>query len=235
MDHKKRMQLSWLGSLGVHAVLFLALAAAGVFHFTPPQDDIVEVAIFGGGGGGQPAAAPEQSAPAAAPPQPIEPDSILQHSDTAVNHTTYQDLQQPAPSPAAAAGGTGSGEGTGSGDGSGPGTGSGEGDESGSGYGSGDGISSSPAIPPRLVRSVQPSYPAAARNAGIEGTTVLRLLVGYEGDVEDVTVIASSGSSSLDAAAETACYSWRFTSARNGANQKIRCYIEVPINFQLRR
>ncbi|MCC8158853.1 MAG: TonB family protein [Phascolarctobacterium sp.] len=85
-----------------------------------------------------------------------------------------------------------------------------------------------------MVRSRQPNYPGSARSASIEGTTTVRILVGYEGEVESVVVAESSGNAALDAAAVDACYSWRFSGAKNGVGQKIRCYTYVPITFRLR-
>ncbi|WP_443948278.1 TonB family protein, partial [Phascolarctobacterium faecium] len=119
--------------------------------------------------------------------------------------------------------------GTGIGDGTGSGMGTGEG----GGYAGGD-PSANPAIPPRLLKSRQPSYPSSARSASIEGTTTVRILVGYDGEVESVIVAESSGNAALDAAAVDACYGWRFSGAKNGVGQKIRCYTYVPITFRLR-
>ena len=78
----------------------------------------------------------------------------------------------------------------------------------GGGYAGGD-PSANPAIPPRLLKSRQPSYPSSARSASIEGTTTVRILVGYDGEVESVIVAESSGNAALDAAAVDACYGWR--------------------------
>lgn len=85
-----------------------------------------------------------------------------------------------------------------------------------------------------LLKSRQPSYPSSARSASIEGTTTVRILVGYDGEVESVIVAESSGNAALDAAAVDACYGWRFSGAKNGVGQKIRCYTYVPITFRLR-
>ena len=106
-------------------------------------------------------------------------------------------------------------------------------DCAGGGYAGGD-PSANPAIPPRLLKSRQPSYPSSARSASIEGTTTVRILVGYDGEVESVVVAESSGNAALDAAAVDACYGWRFSGAKNGIGQKIRCYTYVPITFRLR-
>ena len=70
--------------------------------------------------------------------------------------------------------------------------------------------------------------------SSIEGTTTVRILVGYEGEVESVAVAESSGNAALDDAAVEACYNWRFSGAKNGVGQKIRCYTYVPITFRLR-
>lgn len=129
--------------------------------------------------------------------------------------------------------GQGSGYGSGSGSGSGTGTGGGHGAGEGGGYAGGD-PSANPAIPPRLLKSRQPSYPSSARSASIEGTTTVRILVGYDGEVESVIVAESSGNAALDDAAVDACYGWRFSGAKNGVGQKIRCYTYVPITFRLR-
>lgn len=85
-----------------------------------------------------------------------------------------------------------------------------------------------------MLKSRQPSYPSSARSASIEGTTTVRILVGYDGEVESVVVAESSGNAALDAAAVDACYGWRFSGAKNGIGQKIRCYTYVPITFRLR-
>lgn len=137
--------------------------------------------------------------------------------------------------------GSGSGSGTGAGGGHGAGVGTGIGDGTGAGVGTGDGggyaggdPSANPDIPPRLLKSRQPSYPSSARSASIEGTTTVRILVGYDGEVESVVVAESSGNAALDAAAVDACYGWRFSGAKNGIGQKIRCYTYVPITFRLR-
>ena len=129
--------------------------------------------------------------------------------------------------------GQGSGYGSGSGSGSGTGTGGGHGAGEGGGYTGGD-PPANPAIPPRLLKSRQPSYPSSARSASIEGTTTVRILVGYDGEVESVIVAESSGNAALDDAAVDACYGWRFSGAKNGVGQKIRCYTYVPITFRLR-
>lgn len=252
MDMQKRQRIGMLGSVLFHLCVFLIVAFAGVLTVShASQDDIVEVTMFGGGGGGggqgdgdvvEEEAGPQGSEAEETPPAT---DEIIQN-----------DKKETPPAPKPQAGkpkayakkgegsgggqgtghgtGTGSGTGPGSGSGSGGGTGSGHGTGVGSGYGAGNSIYASPAVPPRLVRNTPPSYPTAEKNAGIQGTANLHLLVGKDGSVEDVTVLSSSGNANLDQAAVNACYKWKFTSARNKAGQTVRCYMTVPITFRLR-
>ncbi|MGM9582179.1 MAG: energy transducer TonB [Phascolarctobacterium sp.] len=130
--------------------------------------------------------------------------------------------------------GTGSGTGPGSGSGSGGGHGSGHGTGIGSGTGPGNGIWRQPAVPPRITATVAPSYPAAAKKAGVEGVALLQLVIGMDGRVEAATVLRSSGDSSLDAAAVSAAKGWRFTAARSSSGQKVRCYYNLPMRFSLK-
>ena len=132
--------------------------------------------------------------------------------------------------------GNGSGTGSGGGNGSGSGTGSGSGNGSGSGTGSGpgNGAAANPAIPPRIIKSLRPVYPAAEKTAHIEGTVLLRLLITAEGTVSNVDVLTSSGSQNLDLAARQACLKWRFSAARNSQGQQISCYANIPVTFKIK-
>ncbi len=60
----------------------------------------------------------------------------------------------------------------------------------------------------RLVRDVRPTYPEVARDAGIEGTVSMNVLIGKEGRVEQVKVI--SGEQVLREAAMDAVRQWRY-------------------------
>lgn len=130
--------------------------------------------------------------------------------------------------------GTGSGTGPGSGSGSGGGHGSGHGTGIGSGSGLGNGIWRQPAVPPRITATVAPSYPPGAKQAGVEGVTLLQLVIGVDGRVESAVVLRSSGDNSLDGAAVSAAKGWRFTAARSSTGQKVRCYYNLPMRFSLR-
>ena len=105
----------------------------------------------------------------------------------------------------------------------------------GSGYGSGNGNGNGAvAVMPRIIRKIDPVYPAAERNAGITGSGVVRLLVNTNGTVDEVTLVSSSGNANLDQAGINAAYKWRFTSAVGTNGQKVRCYLRLPFTFRLR-
>ena len=89
-------------------------------------------------------------------------------------------------------------------------------------------------MPPRLLSHREPAYPSSARKAGIEGTTVVRMLINSVGEVDEVVVDGSSGVDELDEAAVAAFYKCTFTPAKNGAGQSIRCYTYVTISFKLK-
>jgi protein TonB len=59
-----------------------------------------------------------------------------------------------------------------------------------------------------LIRKVQPDYPKRARKAGIQGTVVLRALIGTDGKVRDLRV--ESGDPILAEAALKAVKKWTY-------------------------
>jgi protein TonB len=83
---------------------------------------------------------------------------------------------------------------------------------------------------PGVVTAVKPAYPDLAREAGVEGTVRLRVLVGTDGRVHDVHVDASVPL--LDEAAVAAAGQWVFTPAlANG--HAVMVWIAIPIRFSL--
>lgn len=80
-----------------------------------------------------------------------------------------------------------------------------------------------------------PPYPAEALRAGIEGTVMLKVLVGPDGKPEQVVIARSSGSRVLDAAARRhVLAAWRFHPAlRDG--HAIAAWALVPVRFDLNR
>jgi protein TonB len=83
---------------------------------------------------------------------------------------------------------------------------------------------------PALVRADKPVYPDLAVQAQVEGDVYLRLLVGVDGRVMEVTVLR--GVPMLDGAAVSAARTWVFTPAVfNG--RPARVLVDVPVKFRL--
>lgn len=225
----------------------------------PIEVDLVSDIGGGGGGGGGGNSETEElpkiheakATPTAPPPAvPAEAD------EEAANdvHEIAQSQDKAAPSPSSSEGsssassdggsgggsgggtgtgdgtGTGSGTGSGSGSGSGGGTGDGNGDGYGSGSGEGSGGRETTGI--QILSAPAPAYPESARRAGISGTTVVGMTVSTDGSVSSAWVEISSGNSTLDSAAVSAVYSWRFVPAKQNGTP-VTANSRVPITFNL--
>jgi periplasmic protein TonB len=86
---------------------------------------------------------------------------------------------------------------------------------------------------PRGGYQYRPSYPPSARNRGIQGTTLLGVLVADDGRVAEVVVKESAGHPDLDKAAADAVRRWRFEPARRG-NEAVAMWVVLPVEFRLR-
>ncbi|HXI03705.1 MAG TPA: energy transducer TonB, partial [Candidatus Saccharimonadales bacterium] len=85
--------------------------------------------------------------------------------------------------------------------------------------------------PPERVFYVKPDYPEAAREARLEGTVILEIVVGRDGSVEKVTPL--SGNVLFRQAAADAVMQWRYEPAlQNGTPVKV--YVTVRVRFSLR-
>lgn len=254
MNSGQRSRIGFIGSIVTHIFILLFVSFVGLFNLShPPANDIVEVSLFGGGGGGgggndadiedntgADEATTEEDIQEEETPQP---DAIWQNDE---NKAKPVEKKKTAVKRAVKKG-SGTGQGSGHGSGVGPGTGSGSGGGNGSGHGTGNGSGIGPgsgsgsgggngavAYMPRIIRKIDPVYPAAERNAGITGSGVVRLLVNTNGTVDEVTLVSSSGNANLDQAGINAAYKWRFTSAVGTNGQKVRCYLRLPFTFRLR-
>lgn len=233
-DEQKRFGKGFAVALAVHLILAAGLGIFGYrFVHTPPE--ILEVSLEGGGGGAE-----AQEEEIEQEEQQEEP--IIQSLEDIIDQKLKPKPQKKivkkkataAPGPKASAGnpaGNGTGTGTGSGTGSGNGSGNGNGSGSGSGSGEGRGV---PVKPPRLLREVAPVYPASARNSGATGVVTVRILVGADGSVEDVTVVGSSGNGAMDNSVVTAVNKWSFSPAKDKYGQNARCRVTRAVSFNLR-
>ena len=231
-DEQKRFGKGFAVALAVHLVLAAGLGIFGYrFVHTPPE--ILEVSLEGGGGGAE--AEEEEIEQEEQQEEPLVQsleDIIDQKLKPKPQKKVVRKKATAAPEPKAPAGNpAGNGTGTGTGSGTGSGNGSGNGNGSGSGSGEGRGV---PVKPPRLLREVAPVYPASARNSGATGVVTVRILVGADGSVEDVTVVGSSGNGAMDNSVVTAVNKWRFSPAKDKYGQNARCRVPRAVSFNLR-
>ena len=226
MNSGQRSRIGFIGSIVTHIFILLFVSFVGLFNLShPPANDIVEVSLFGGGGGGGNDADIEDSN---ANDEENSTEEDVQEEPTPDPEAIWKnDDNKPQPVHKKSAVKKVARKGSGTGQGSGHGTGNG------SGYGSGNGTGAV-AVMPRIIRKIDPVYPAAERNAGITGSGVVRLLVNTNGTVDEVTLVSSSGNANLDQAGINAAYKWRFTSAVGTNGQKVRCYLRLPFTFRLR-
>ena len=231
-DEQKRFGKGFAVALAVHLVLAAGLGIFGYrFVHTPPE--ILEVSLEGGGGGAE--AEEEEIEQEEQQEEPLVQsleDIIDQKLKPKPQKKVVRKKATAAPGPKAPAGNpAGSGTGTGTGTGTGSGSGSGSGNGSGNGSGEGRGV---PVKPPRLLREVAPVYPASARNSGATGVVTVRILVGADGSVEEVTVVGSSGNGAMDNSVVTAVNKWRFSPAKDKYGQNARCRVTRAVSFNLR-
>ncbi|MFC7473439.1 energy transducer TonB [Dankookia sp. GCM10030260] len=86
---------------------------------------------------------------------------------------------------------------------------------------------------PRFRRPpAPPPYPDRARDAGIEGTALLRLRVTADGTTQEIRLLRSAGNRLLDEAAQAAARRWEIAPALQGG-RAIEAWVEVPVRFRL--
>jgi periplasmic protein TonB len=86
---------------------------------------------------------------------------------------------------------------------------------------------------PRGGYQYRPAYPSRARRLGIQGTTLLHVLVSEHGRVAEVIVKESAGHPDLDRAAADAVRRWQFEPARSG-DDPVGMWVQLPFEFRLR-
>ena len=83
---------------------------------------------------------------------------------------------------------------------------------------------------PQVLSRTAPEYPAAARDAGVEGQVIVTAHVDRTGRVVEARVLKSVHM--LDAAAIACVRRWRFTPARSGG-EPVEVWVGVPVTFAL--
>lgn len=252
LQARARQRFGFCGSLIIHFLLFIVLAFSGIFVAHVPAGDATDVVYFdaggGGGGGGSDTAGEDETVEEAGEEQVEEvveqetitlPDGRQEQKPVVHKVVKHVPAAVKKGSGTGTGGGQGSGHGTGTGSGTGPGSGSGSGGGHGAGHGTGvgdgngAGIARQPAVPPRVLNSVAAYYPPGLKQAGIEGRSVMQLVIGTNGAVESVELLESSGNGTLDESAMAAARKWRFSPAKNSAGQKVRCYYVLPYRFRI--
>jgi protein TonB len=87
-------------------------------------------------------------------------------------------------------------------------------------------------VKPQPINIPVPTYPDMARQAGIEGQTVVEALVDVDGAIADARILKSSGNQSLDAAAVDAAMRAKFSPAKQ-RDKAVRVWVSIPFRFTL--
>ena len=87
-------------------------------------------------------------------------------------------------------------------------------------------------IQPEIIYKHKPAYPRFAKQAGLEGKVVVKVLLNEEGNVLDAVVYVSSGTASLDDAAISAAAKCKFKPGiQNG--RPVKVWVTYSVEFKL--
>jgi len=222
----KRWQKALTTSLVFHIFLLAAAGflAAHISAAPPVIEQIIELDLAPGLPSASPASgAPEPMSPPVSTPQstPLPP---AVNESIAVPAVTSDDTMSMTTEISPAAGTVGSSSSS-----SAPATGGNTVGNAGSGSSQRGGIA-----PPRILSKIEPEYPGSARQAGLEGTVILRVQILENGRPGFIAVFRSSGHEALDHAAVTAVQEWRFAPAKDlDSGRTVMCYTTLPVAFRL--
>lgn len=87
-------------------------------------------------------------------------------------------------------------------------------------------------VKPEPISLPKPVYPEQAKNDGIQGDILTKVLVGADGRIEQVLIQESSSFDILDNAALEAVQAATFKPARHEGNP-VKVWISIPIQFKL--
>ncbi|MCE9670162.1 energy transducer TonB [Myxococcus stipitatus] len=88
--------------------------------------------------------------------------------------------------------------------------------------------------PPAVLKQVTPDYPRRARNEGIQGLVLVRIIIGTDGEVEPQHTRVIRSIPALDEAAIAAVNRWRFSPAIGHHGRPVRVIVELPVQFSLK-
>ncbi len=86
---------------------------------------------------------------------------------------------------------------------------------------------------PEFAKFATPKYPSLAREAGIEGTVFVRVIVGVDGKVINASVLSSDVTPAMEQAALVAAKQSRFRPARQ-RHMPVKASVVIPYRFRLR-
>jgi protein TonB len=86
--------------------------------------------------------------------------------------------------------------------------------------------------PPSLIHFEVPVYPDLAREAGIEGTVRIKVLVAEDGKVLNVSLISSDVTPAMEKAALAAAKRCRFNPAKQRTTP-VKAHVMIPFHFRL--
>ena len=89
-----------------------------------------------------------------------------------------------------------------------------------------------PEVPPEQLSENSFHYPEELWDAGVEGETILEILVSEEGAVDSVFVEESSGYAAFDSSAVEGARMLRFEPARRG-DDSVSVRVLLPVQFHL--
>jgi TonB family protein len=87
-------------------------------------------------------------------------------------------------------------------------------------------------VKPRPIDIPTPEYPEQARKNGIEGRTVVRALIDFDGSISAMEIYSSSGNEILDNAALSAVKRSTFEPASH-KGKAVKVWVSIPIQFKL--
>ena len=93
-------------------------------------------------------------------------------------------------------------------------------------------IESDPVFDAAYLNNTPPIYPRRAKQAGIQGKVLLKVVVKIDGKPLNIAIISSSGSSILDEAALNAVKNWNFIPA-NHSGKPVQSSVIVPVEFKI--
>ncbi|MEY2659367.1 MAG: hypothetical protein RLZZ123_539 [Pseudomonadota bacterium] len=90
-----------------------------------------------------------------------------------------------------------------------------------------------PNLSASYLNNPPPVYPPISKRMGEQGRVVMRVLIDEQGFPQKAELMAGSGYSRLDQAAEKAVMSWRYVPGQRGGRPQAM-WFNVPISFELK-